>query len=84
MKKQTKQKLFDFLIFIIERFYTEDLSTVKKWMYIIIYPFSIIRKIIMTPFIILFSPVIYWYFLRVNKINAILKHIFLNFNKEMI
>lgn len=76
MKKQTKQKLFEFLIFIIERFYTEDLSAVKKWMYVMIYPFSIIRKIIMIPFIILFSPIIYWYYLKITTITKLLEHVF--------
>jgi hypothetical protein len=72
MKHSTKEKIFQFFIFILENFYTNDLIILKKWAYSIIYPFYIIRNIIQTPILVLLTPILWLYFININKINKIL------------
>lgn len=80
MKKELKQNIFNYIIYILETFYTEDFSYLKWWGVIIFYPFFILKNIIITPVLLLFTPVLYWYFNRMKKIDRILQQL----NKTMI
>ena len=75
MKRETKENIFNYIIYILENFYTEDFTYLKWWGCCIFYPFFIIKNVIITPFLIISTPILYCYFIRIDKINTILQQI---------